>query len=89
MAKHYDEGELVRLVSKVCKVDTVTKTIKANKEAVVGINMHGKIDGLCNYYSYTFIWDNSVNKGKIITDNEESDNRKKSKKEHPLTNKRK
>lgn len=88
MAKH-DENKDVRLVSRIAKVNTVNKTIKAPKGAVIGIRTWGRIDFLTNFCGYTFIWDNSAGIGISSNDSDSSSkrNNKKQKKEHQLTDK--
>jgi len=90
MAKH-DENKDVRLVSRITKVNTVNKTIKASKDAIIGIRTWGRIDFLTNFCGYTFIWDNSAGTGMSTNDSESSSKRtnKKQKKEHQLTDKTK
>lgn len=89
MAKH-DENKDVRLISRVAKVNTVNKTIKASKDAIIGIRTWGRVDFLTNFCGYTFIWDNSAGTGMSTNDSDSSSKRnKKQKKEHPLTDKTK
>lgn len=90
MAKH-DENKDVRLVSRIAKVNTVNKTIKAPKGTLIGIRSWGRIDFLTNFCGYTFIWDNSANAGLSSNDSDGSSKRniKKQKKEHQLTDKTK
>ena len=89
MAKH-DENKDVRLVSRITKVNTVNKTIKASKDALIGIRTWGRIDFLTNFCGYIFVWDNSAGTGMSTNDSDGSSKRnKKQKKEHPLTDKTK
>lgn len=89
MARH-DENKDVRLVSRIAKVNTVEKTIKAPKGTLIGIRTWGRIDFLTNYCDYTFIWDNSAGIGIATNDSDASSKRtKKQKKEHQLTDKTK
>ena len=59
MAKH-DENKDVRLLSRIVKVNTVNKTIKAPKGTLIGIRSWGRIDYLTNYCGYVFIYDNTA-----------------------------
>lgn len=89
MAKH-DENKDLRLFSRIGRVNTVSKTLKASKAQLIGIRMWGRIDYLCNFCGYTFIWDNSAGTG-MTTDRETIVKRisKEQKREHQLTDKRK
>lgn len=71
MAKH-DENKDVRLVSRIAKVNTVNKTIKAPKGTLIGIRSWGRIDYLTNYCGYVFIWDNTVKVNIFSNDTETS-----------------
>ena len=90
MAKH-DENKDVRLVSRIAKVNTVNKSIKAPKGAIIGIRTWGRIDFLTNICGYTFIWDNSAGSGVTANDSDGTSKRnaKKQKKEYQLTDKTK
>lgn len=85
MAKH-DENKDVKAFSKIGKVNTVTKTLKAAKTAIIGVHMWGKIDYLTKYCGYVFIWDNTVGIGVSSSDNSSYDY-KKSKKEYKIQDK--
>lgn len=89
MAKH-DENKDLRLFSRIGRVNTVSKTLKAPKAQLIGIRMWGRIDYLCNFCGYSFIWDNYAGTG-IATDRESTIKRisKEQKREHQLTDKRK
>lgn len=54
----HDENTCVRSLSKVCRIDG--NTIKARKDAVIGIKRLGMIDYLTKYRGYVFIYDNSA-----------------------------
>lgn len=90
MVKH-DENKDLKLFSRIGKVNTVTKTLKASKSQVIGIRMWGRIDFLTHYCGYVFIWDNTAGVGITNVDNTTivSSNPKKDKKEHQLTDKTK
>lgn len=85
MAKH-DENKDLRLISRICKTNLVSKTIKAPKSTVIGIRSWGRIDYLVNYCGYTFIWDDTVSVG-TSQFNLEYKSSKKEKKEHSLSDK--
>ena len=94
MSKKHDENKDLHLVSRIAKIDYSDKTIQAPKSAIIGNKTWGRIDYLCHYCGWTFIWNNSV----IIRNNYSSDNdgiakrkreAKKAAKEQTLTNKKK
>lgn len=92
MAKH-DENKCIYSFRKVGRVNIVDKTLRASKNAIIGIHMWGKIDYLVHYCGWHFIYDNSANPSSYVSEN--SDNRnnaraqKKAAKEHKLTDKTK
>lgn len=88
--KNHDENKDLRLFSRIGKVDTITKTLKANKNQLIGIRMWGRIDYLTKYCGYVFIRDNSINANVANNDNNSSNYRdlKKARKEKQLTNKK-
>lgn len=90
MAKH-DENKDLKLFSRIGKVNTVTKTLKASKAQLIGIRMWGRIDFLTHYCGYTFIWDNTAGIGISNVDNNNviSTNIKKNKEKYQLTDKTK
>lgn len=84
----YNEKELVQIVSKVAKVNTNTKTIVINANAVIGIKMYSKIEALCKYYNYTSTNDTEDTWAEV--ENNPNYNIKHNNKEkYTLTNKRK
>ena len=90
MAKH-DENKDLRSFSRIGKVSLGDKTLRASKNATIGIHLWGKIDFLTHYCGWHFIWDNSAGVGMAKYDDNDSPTRiaKKAKKEHQLTDKTK
>ena len=92
MAKMHDEAKDVRLLSRKMRVDYYSKTISANKNTIIGNNSWGRIDYLCHYCGWPFVWDNRVNIMTIYPDKSETTlSKKKAKKESKapkLTNKK-
>lgn len=94
MSKKHDENKDLRLVSRIAKIDYSNKTIQASKSAIIGNKTWGRIDYLCHYCGWIFIWNNSV----VVRNNYRSDDNgaikrkreaKKAAKENTLTNKKK
>lgn len=94
MSKKHDENKDLRLVSRIAKIDYSNKTIQTPKSAIIGNKTWGRIDYLCHYCGWTFIWNNSV----VVLNNYRSDDNdaikrkreaKKAAKENTLTNKKK
>lgn len=85
MAKH-DENKDLKSFARIGKVSLNDKTLRASKNATIGIHLWGKIDYLTKYCGWHLIWDNSAVATKTYDD---STVKKKPKKEHPLTNKKK
>lgn len=94
MNKKHDENKDLRLVSRIAKIDYSNKTIQTPKSAIIGNKTWGRIDYLCHYCGWTFIWNNSV----VVLNNYRSDDNdaikrkreaKKAAKENTLTNKKK
>lgn len=94
MSKKHDENKDLRLVSRIAKIDYFNKTIQASKSAIIGNKTWGRIDYLCHYCGWIFIWNNSV----VVRNNYRSDDNgaikrkreaKKAAKENTLTNKKK
>lgn len=89
MVKH-DENKDVRILSRKCVVNPGTKTIKASRNNPIGIKSWARIDYLCHYCGYHFLWENVI---LDKTNYEDSDkkkdlrNTKKALKEHKLTDK--
>lgn len=91
MAKH-DENKDLKSFSRIGKVSPGDKTLRASKNAIIGIHMWGKIDYLTKYCGWHLIWDNSAGVGltKANDDNANSARAsKKAKKEPKLTDKTK
>lgn len=90
MAKH-DENKDLRSFSRIGKVSPGNKTLRASKNATIGIHVWGKIDFLTHYCGWHFIWDNSAGVGMAKYDDNDNNARiaKKTKKEHQLTDKTK
>lgn len=90
MAKH-DENKDLRLLSRIAKINTSNKTIQVAKTTPLGIRVLGRIDYLTHHCGWTLIYNNSiVAKSKNDSSDDKSTSKrelKKSKKEHPLTNK--
>ena len=93
MSKTHDENQDVRILMRKVYVNVGQKTIRAPKGAIIGNKSWGRIDYLCHYCGYHFIWDNSAT---ITKDNyEDADkkstlhNAKRAAKEHNLTDKTK
>lgn len=91
MAKH-DENKDLKSFSRIGKVSPGDKTLRASKNATIGIHMWGKIDFLTKYCGWHFIWDNNAGVG--VNKSDDSNNNsartaKKAKKEHQLTDKTK
>lgn len=94
MAKH-DENKDLRLVSRIAKIDYSNKTIQAPKSTFIGIRTWARIDYLCHYCGWMFIYNNNIS----VRNNRNSDNNesvlkrkrdaKKAAKEQILTNKKK
>lgn len=61
MSKQHDENQDVRILSRNrIYVNQGQKLIKAPKDTPIGIRAWGRIDYLCHYCAYHFIWDNSA-----------------------------
>ena len=90
MAKH-DENKDLKSFSRIGKVSLGDKTLRASKNATIGIHMWGKIDFLTHYCGWHFIWDNSAGVGMTKSDDNANSyyTDKKAKKEHQLTDKTK
>lgn len=93
MSKNHDENKDLRLISRVAKVDYANKTIEASKTANIGNKSWGRIDYLCHYCGWTFIWNNAV-KVRIYANTDDSPKKKrredkKQAKATTLTNKKK
>lgn len=71
MSKLHDENKDIRLLSKALIVNVYNKTIEANKSQIIGNRRWGRIDYLCHYCGWTFIWNNKVKVRQTIYDNED------------------
>ena len=67
MAKH-DENKDLRSFSRIGKVSPGDKTLRASKNATIGIHMWGKIDFLTKYCGWFLVWDNSAGVGMTKSD---------------------
>jgi len=86
----HDENKDLRSFSRIGKVNPGDKTLRASKNATIGIHMWGKIDFLTRYCGWYFVWDNSAGVGIKLDDNTNPERvTKKAKKEHQLTDKTK
>ena len=90
MAKH-DEHQDLSSFSRIGKVSPGDKTLRASKNATIGIHMWGKIDFLTKHCGWFLVWDNSAGVGMTKSDDNSNSDRtnKKAKKEHKLTDKTK
>lgn len=92
MAKRHDENKDLKSFSRIGKVSPGDKTLRASKNAKIGIHLWGKIDFLTKYCGWHLIWDGSAGVG-FSDENAKSDNsaraQKKAKKEPKLTDKTK
>ena len=91
MAKH-DENKDLKSFSRIGKISPGDKTLRAAKNATIGIHMWGRIDFLTKYCGWHFIWDNNAGVGVNKSDDDSKKSShidKKSKKEHQLTDKTK
>ena len=91
MAKH-DENKDLRSFSRIGKVDYSDNTLQCAKSATIGIHMWGKIDFLTKYCGWHFVWNNNAvsSYNQFNSDSNSDVNvKKKSKKEHQLTDKTK
>lgn len=69
MAKH-EENKDLKSFGRIGKVSPGDKTLRASKNATIGIHMWGKIDYLTKYCGWHLIWDNSAGVG--ITKSDDS-----------------
>lgn len=75
MSKVHDENKDLRSLSKVAKIDMVTKTITIQDTFRIGIKRWGMIDYLTKYRGFSCIYDRSV----IINLNNTNEENKQSK----------
>lgn len=82
MGKLHDENKDLSLVSRIAKIDYSDKTIQASKSAIIGNKTWGRIDFLCHYCGWTFIWNNSVHVSNryITNDNDNTKHKRDAKK---------
>ena len=87
----HDENKDLKSFSRIGKVNLSDKTLRASKNATIGIHMWGKIDFLTKYCGWFLVWDNSAGVGMSKSDDNTSSTltAKKAKKEHQLTDKTK
>lgn len=78
MAKH-DERNDVRLLSRIVRI-TNDKTIKADKNSVIGIHAWGKIDYLTKHCGYVLVWESRNNSGRKGEDSDKPETERKNKK---------
>ena len=91
MAKH-DENRDLKSFMLIGKVNPGDKTLRASKNATIGIHMWGKIDFLTKYCGWHFVWDNAAGASYIASksaDDTSARAQKKAKKEPKLTDKTK
>ena len=72
MAKRHDENKDLKSFSRIGKVNLSDKTLRASKNATIGIHMWGKIDFLTKYCGWFLIWDNNAGVG--MPKSEDNDN---------------
>lgn len=87
MAKLHDENKDIQLLKRICYVNVGSKTIQAPKSTIIGNKSWGRIDFLCHYKGYHFVWDNGTVIDKSSYDSDEKKNLraiKKASKEHTL-----
>lgn len=53
MAKRHSEDKAVKSITRVSKVNAMTKTLQVSKGAIIGIKTWGKIDFLTHYCGCT------------------------------------
>lgn len=89
--RNHEEGKDLKSFSRCGRIDYSTKSLKARKDAVIGIKMWGKIDYLRKVHGWTFVWDNSASAKKHNSDVSFVEHKKRIKREeaHQLTDKRK
>ena len=94
MAKKHEENKDLRCFSRVGKINYSDKTLRASKNAIIGIHMWGKIDFLIHYCGWHFVWNNQAGTGGYIGSSDDSNKKtyrelKKASKAPKLTNKTK
>ena len=91
--RNHDENKDINCLKRICYVNVASKTIQASKNTVIGIKSWGRIDFLCHFKGYHFIWDNGtvVDKSSYEDSSEKNNLRaiKKASREHILTDKNK
>lgn len=53
--KHHEENVDLRLLSKVCKIDSRMKVIQITDKSAIGLKRWGRIDYLCNIKGYRIV----------------------------------
>lgn len=89
MGKLHDESKDLRSIGKIAKIDYATKNIQANKSAIIGNERWGKIDYLCHYCGWTFVYNNDINIYGAKANDDVDNNSKTSKKEAKRANRQK
>lgn len=69
----HDENKDVRLLSKIAKINSGTKTITIRKDQVIGNKRWGRIDFLCHYCGYHLVREDGI----VATVVAEKDNKRK------------
>ena len=91
MKKHEENKVIVLLKRTGINVNQANKTINASKTQTIGNKRWGKIDFLCHYCGYVFIWGDTylVNQDNYNSSDKKKELReaKKASKQHKLTNK--
>lgn len=75
MSKVHDENKDLRSLSKVAKINMVTKTITIQDRSRIGIKRWGMIDYLTKYKGFSCVYDKSI----IISPNNTDEENKQSK----------
>ena len=84
----HDESKDVRLLSKVCKINPVSKVITINRNQIIGNKRWGRLDFLCNYKGYRVVYSDGVIAATGKSD-EDKPNKKAAKREKELNRRKK
>lgn len=93
MAKRHDENKDLRSLARIAKIDFSMKTIRCNRNNIIGIHTLGRIDYLTKYCGWHLVWDYTA--GNSLRDFSNEDvktsvrKQKKEAKAPKLTNKKK
>ena len=68
----HDERRDAQFLSKKCIVDAITKTITASHSTPLGNKSWGRIDFLCHYCGYLFLYGNTEINKKTYEDDKET-----------------